>query len=183
MEEIMKHFGSLFISVILAVNLVGCAVSEDNLAQTGKGLNPTPTNSPKDISMKQDDNILSKNYSTAEKALNKAVLAKDKETIRLGLKSPIFSIKQKTVEAMTKINDKTFVPNLIEALEENQGVIAGGSEAEIMQQELNKAIISALEQLTGLQLLTSENMSADDIQRILNESREWWRTRQKEKQQ
>lgn len=179
----MKHFASLFLLVILSVNLISCAVSEDNLAQTGEGSKPTPTNSQRNISMKQDDNILSKDYSVAEKALNKAVLEKDKETIRLGLKSPIFSIKQKTAEAIAEIKDKTFVPSLIEALEKNQGVIAGGSEAEVMQQELNKAIVYALEQLTGLQLLFSENLSADDIQRILNESREWWKTYQKEKQQ
>lgn len=66
------------------------------------------------------------------------------------------------------------------ALEDNQSVMSGGTETEIMQQELNTAIVSALEQLTGLQFPSSENLSKDDIQKVVKQSREWWKAHQKE---
>ncbi|HSK74637.1 MAG TPA: hypothetical protein VK892_23255 [Pyrinomonadaceae bacterium] len=179
----MKYFAGLCLLLILCINLFSCAESQDSLAQTENVLKPTPTNSQKDMSINQEDNILSKNYSVAEKALNRAILQKDKKTLRLGLKSPIFTIKQKTVETIADISDETFIPSLIEVLEKNQGTVAGGNEVKVMQQDLNKAIVLALEQLTGLQFLFSEKLSANDIQRILNESREWWKVHQREKQQ
>lgn len=182
----MKYFASSVLLLILSINQISCAVSEYNLAQTGKELEPTPISSQKNISMKQDNSILSKDYNIAEKALNKAVLEKDKETIKLGLRSPILTIKQKTVEVIADTQDKTFVPNLIEVLEKNQSSIAGGSEARVMQQDLDKAIIFSLEQLTGLQMLpsgslsTSDRLSSDDIQQALNKSRRWWEVYQRE---
>lgn len=106
----------------------------------------------KTIPAQQNKEILSKDYKIAEKALNKAVFEKNKDTIRLGLKSPILEIRAKTVKEIGKLADETFVPNLIEALEENQGIIDGGSEIQVMQQELNKDIVSVLEKFDQLRV-------------------------------
>jgi HEAT repeat protein len=121
----------------------------------------------------QQNTILSKDYQIARKALDKAVLEKDLETIKLGLKNPILDIRKKTVEAMAKIGDETFVPNLIVALEQNQGIIAGGSEIQSLQNKLNEIIISTLEKLTKLKFNISEKLSSEDIDEVIRKSREW----------
>lgn len=135
------------------------------------------------LERQQKTSILSKNYNVAKLALNKAVLEKDKSTIRLGLKGFSLLIKRDAIQAIKQLDDKTFVPDLIKALDENQGVMSGGSETEAEQQELNKEIISALKQLTGLEFpyLTDSSTipcfsdcPSKDIQRVVKESSEWW---------
>ncbi|HMS40446.1 MAG TPA: hypothetical protein PKE69_09485 [Pyrinomonadaceae bacterium] len=139
------------------------------------------------LERQQETPILSKNYSVAKLALNKAILEKDKSTILLGLNGFSLLIKRDAVQAIKQFNDKSFVPNLIKALDENQGVMSGGSETEAEQQELNKGIILALKQLTGLEFSYLTNSStipcfsdcpSKDILRVLKESREWWKKNQ-----
>jgi HEAT repeat protein len=137
-----------------------CSVSQKGATQMQDSSKPTQTSSLADLSMEPDGEILSKEYAIAEKALVRAVLEKDKETLKLGLKSQFFPIKQKTVEAITEIEDKTFVPDLINAFQENQSIFSGGTETKIMQDSLNKAIAFALEKLTG--------SSAQDINTVSN---------------
>jgi hypothetical protein len=123
--------------------------------------------------IEQDNNILSKDYAVAEKALNKAFLEKNNNIVRLGLKNSILSIRLKTVEAIREINNETFVPSLIEALQENQILLEGGSEIQSFQEELNKTIISTLEQLTKLKFNLSNPISSKDIKEVLDKSQEW----------
>lgn len=174
----MKYSISLFWLIMLWINLSGCVVFQESTAQIKELPKTSQTNSQSNMHMEQDNKILSRDYAIAEKALDKAVSERDKKTIRLGLNSRFLPIKQKTVEVIAEIKDETFVPNLIETLGENQAVMTGGTEMQIMQDDLNKAIVFALEQLTGLQFLFLENLSSEDIQRVLKESQEWWKTHQ-----
>ena len=68
----------------------------------------------------EDNSILSCDYFTAKKALEKAIVENDKGTIRLGLKRLFsFEIKMDIVKAISQLKDKSFVPDLTDALEKN----------------------------------------------------------------
>jgi HEAT repeat protein len=128
-----------------------------------------------EVSVSQQENpILSKDHATAEKALDKAILEKDKHTIKLGLRNQSFLIRQKTVEAIGEIGDESFVPDLIRSLRGNQGIVTGGTETEVMQNDLNRAIISALEQLTKLEFEVSIPLSDEDIRKVTDKSQNWF---------
>lgn len=139
----------------------------------------------------QSNSILTKDYNIAKKALEKAVREKDLNAIRLGLKGFSFQIRKDVVEEIVKLNDKSFVPDLADALEENQGCLSGGSETEVLQKELNNLIVSAIKRLTGLEFSYFDSSSSQpcsndfppkDIQRILKESRDWWKENKKDYQ-
>lgn len=139
------------------------------------------------LMMRQEISILSKYYYLAERAFEKAVLEKDKTTLRLGLKAFSLILKAKVVREIKQFDDKSFVPDLIAALEANQGIMSGGSETTFAQNELTKEIVLALEKLTELQFSYFNNSPGDDdlfkfprmdIERILKESRNWCRTHQ-----
>ncbi len=141
------------------------------------------------LMMQQEISILSKYYYLAKKALDKAILEKDKATIQLGLGKQFLSLKKEIVEEAVKFNDKSFIPDLIKALERNQGIMSGGTETVIEQNLLNKAIVSALEKLTGLQFLyfdgsltrsSFDEFPHKDIEKILKESREWCNNQKEE---
>jgi hypothetical protein len=172
----MKWATNLFLFIVFCICLNGCSNFETSMAQTKEPLiteQPTPQKSPP---TEQDNDILSNDYTIAGKALDKAILEKDKNTIRVGLKSEFLDIRKKAVETIEEFNDETFVPNLIVVLQENQGLIGGGTETQIQQDNLNKAIISALEHLTKLEFKVSTPLSFEDIEGILKESQEWWKT-------
>jgi hypothetical protein len=141
------------------------------------------------LMMKQEISILSKYYYPAQRAFEKAVLEKDKITLRLGLKAFSLTLRSKVVIEIKQLDDKSFVPDLIVALEANQAIMSGGSETQSMQNQLNKEIVFALEKLTELQFTYfDDSPSGDsffeyprkDIERILKESRDWCRTHQLE---
>lgn len=134
--------------------------------------------------------ILSRNYRVAKWALDKAILEKDKRALRLGLKGFSLTIRNKVVLTIMEFDDKSYVSDLIKALESNQGVMSGGSETEYFQLELNKSIVNALRKLTGLKFTYFEETPKKDInfyesprkdiQKILIESREWCRKNKEE---
>jgi hypothetical protein len=166
----------LFIVTVLS-SLSGCNNFETSLVATKESdkfeqVKVTPE------SIKQTSEILSKDYTTAEKALKKAVTEKDEKTIRLGLKSPILTIRKKTVEAIAGLGDKMLVSELINTLSGNQILLDGGTETKIIQDDLDKAIISALEKLTEIKFKVSERISPEDIAEILRLSREWLKNNQ-----
>lgn len=164
----------VILAITIGITLISCNKLEQTKVQTKDSFEnkkPLPQIIP---TIKQDNEILSKDYNIAEKALSKAVKEKDKHTIRLGLKNPILTIRLKTVEAIKESDDKTFfVGDLIDALSENQLILEGGTETKIFQKELDRNIVSALEILTGLNFPRIENLSSKDIEKILKESREW----------
>jgi hypothetical protein len=122
----------------------------------------------------QEHPILSRDYKVAKQALNKAVLERDEATIRLGLKANSILLKKNVFQAIRQLYYQWFVPDLIVALEENQ-TVGKGIETQVERQELNKSIVFALKHLTGLGFSGTENLSSDDIKRILNETREWYK--------
>jgi hypothetical protein len=135
------------------------------------------------VERQQSRPILSKYYRVAKWAFDKAVLENDMATILLGLEGRSLLIRRNVVQALKQFDDKSVVPNLIKALDDNQGIMSGGSETQAEQRELNKEIISALRKLTGLEFSYLQEATtipcfhecpSKDIQRILKESREWW---------
>jgi hypothetical protein len=105
--------------------------------------------------------------------LNKALLEKDNETIRLGLKNPILTIRKKTTKAIDSINDVRFVPDLLAALQSNQSVVLGGTEMQIMQDELTSALILTLERLTKTKVKISNKPSHEEIDKVITKIHEW----------
>lgn len=143
------------------------------------------------IQCKQEDNsILSCDYLTAKKSLEKALQKNDKETIRLGLKRFLsFKVKMDIAKAIAQLEDKSFVPDLIDALEKNQGVLSGGTETDILQALLSRELIITIEKLTGLKFNLrdlprpdsvekfepSNYISSDEIQKAIKQASLWWK--------
>lgn len=173
----MTSFFYIIVSALLTISFGTSAVTKDNKisAQIQNKVQPEMQSSP------QQNPILARDYYTAKKALDEAVQKKDLTTIALGLKGFSFEIRKDVVTEIKKLDDKSFIPDLIEALEDNQGDLSGGSEVQHLQQELNNHIVSTLEQLTGLCFSYTENSSKDDIERIVKQSREWWESYKKER--
>jgi hypothetical protein len=176
----MKNVMNLCLLMMFLIILDGCSVSEEGLAQSQESSKPSQIDSQRNTPMKQDDKILSRDLSIAENALNKAILGKDKDTIKLGLKNPVFTIRQKTVEAIAELKDESFVPELVEALQENQGLIAGGSEAQIMQDDLNQSIVYAISRLTRQKFKLSNPISSQEIKEVLDKSQNWCKFHKKD---
>lgn len=167
----MKCAISLILLIIFSVGFSSCTVSQKGIAQMQDLSNTVQTNSLESLTIRPGGEILSKDYAVAEMALDKAILEKDKKTLKLGLKSQFFSIKQKTVQAITEIEDKSFVPDLISAFQENQTIFSGGTETRGMQDNLNKAIAFALEKLTSSSnqdINTASNSETDAQSEILS---------------
>jgi hypothetical protein len=141
------------------------------------------------LDRQQTTSILSSNFRVARWAFDKAVAEKDTATLRLGLQKNSLTLRLLIVKAIKQFDDRSFVPDLIQTLEENQSMMSGGSETQMAQQELRKEIIDALKHLTGLQFsyLTDESFvscfsecPSKDIQKVLQESREWWTVNKKD---
>jgi hypothetical protein len=127
----------------------------------------------------EQNNIISKDYLIAEKSLKKAVLEKDKKTLKVGLRSSFLTIRQKIVEAIIELNDKTFVADLIESLQANQIILDGGTETQIEQSELDRTIIRGLESLTKIDFKVSKELSIENIAEIIKRSQDWLEIYQK----
>lgn len=130
------------------------------------------------------NNILATDYSVAKKFLNKALVEKDLETIRLGLKGFSFQIRIDVVEAIERLKDPRFLPDLATTLEDNQGCFSGGSETDSLQRDLDQQLISAIRQLTNMKLESYESTREqscvnekyqDSIRKIVKETRDWFK--------
>ncbi|NJN47963.1 MAG: hypothetical protein HC808_17445 [Candidatus Competibacteraceae bacterium] len=122
------------------------------------------------MSNEQSTAILSADYATAERALDEGIKIEDAELIALALNNPHLEIKLRAAEALAELGDKQSIPCLRDALQENQVVYTGGSEAQALQVELNKALITALEKLSGANYGAVDPASEVDIQRVLQTS-------------
>lgn len=137
----------------------------------------------------QENLILSKDYGVARDSLQKAVAKKDKATIRLGLERNSLSFKNEVIRAIETLDDKSFVPDVIKVLEENQSITSGGTETAVEQALLSRNAIATLGKLTGLKLdlraLPDENsvekfnpsnyVSAEEVETALRQVRVWMR--------
>src|ERR1700674_2893298 len=83
------------------------------------------------------EQILSDNYSVAKGVLDENRRKKDTRLVCLSLSNASLLIKKLAAEALKEIGDKSSVSCLIEALENNQVVYTGGTETQILQQQLN----------------------------------------------
>lgn len=138
--------------------------------------------------------ILGDDYNKAEAALKQAISGKKVKIVQLGLKARSLDLKIKAAEALAKLNDKSSVPALVEALSQNQGIIGGGTETQVLQQDLNQAIILALAKLTKLEFKVSRRMAnkrfdthapifstfeSDEIEDVLDKTRKWLTSQRK----
>lgn len=156
----------LLLSITLVTVLTNCSSLNESMAQdTDKNLN-SDANSQNDL--------LSKDFSKADKALEKAIQMQDNKSIRLSLQNENLLIKKKAAVALGESKDKRSVPDLIKTLSDNQIIMNGGSEVISMQTDLNKAIVSALSRITRLNFDVSNSPSSDDISKILEQSQKWW---------
>jgi hypothetical protein len=122
--------------------------------------------------------ILEGNYEVAKQTLDEAVLSKDTSTIKIALKQrrfgPVF--QSDAVAAVEQLRSQEFVPDLVEALEKNQGIAwRGGSEIDAEQKKLSGDIVSVLSFLTGIQFPSTDNLTPQDIETILRLTHEWWK--------
>jgi hypothetical protein len=177
----MKSTTILYLIIVLCggfltacANLETSGTQSQELPKTGQtSAAKTTTPAEKANAATQDKDILSRDYKTAETALNKAVTEKNTAVVKLGLQSAILSIRLKTSEAIKELDDKAFVPSLTDALEENQSILDGGSETRVMQVDLNKSLVANLEKLTGMKFNLSEKPTFEEMQQVIKKSREW----------
>lgn len=120
-----------------------------------------------------NDDILSRDYSTAQRALSHAIAKGDRTVLRRGLKSQLFSIKLAVVTAVAETTDQTFVQTLLETLQNNQAIFSGGTETEALQNDLNFELIVALAKLTGMRLNVSRSVSRQQIKQAIQKSSSW----------
>lgn len=162
---------SLLLSLAFLFLLAGCSPLEESTAQD--------INKVSNSKMDGQNEVLSKDYLKAEKALVKAIQAEDRKTIRLGLKNENLLIKKKAVIALGEIEDKQSVPDLIQVLLENQIVMNGGNEIVAMQDDLDRSTVLALSRITELKFDISGKLSSDEVNKVLQQSQKWWETYQK----
>jgi HEAT repeat protein len=120
------------------------------------------------------ERVLSKDFAVAKEALEENKKRKNVEMIRLSLNHYSLIIKRLATEALAELGDKGSVPSLIRALENNRVTLRGGTETQVLQSELDRAIVSALEKLTGLSFSKNSVLSGGDIKQIIERSNLWW---------
>jgi hypothetical protein len=173
----MKSGISAVIVIVFLSGLLGCSNYEVTTMPSKQTHKPGTENAQNTPPISQKDDILSRDYAVAERALDRAVVEKDSETIRLGLKNPILSIKRKAALAIAETNDVTFVPFVIEALQMNQVEMLGGTETRVLQDELNMTLVTTLAKLTNLKFAVSKKPTASEIQKVIASGQEWWSKR------
>lgn len=119
------------------------------------------------MSNEQSTSIVNADFATAEQALNDGIKYGNVDLVSLALGNPHLEIKLQAAEALGKMGDKKSIPRLWDALEQNQVYYTGGSETKALQVELNKALVNALQKLTGVDYGTVNPASEADIQRVL----------------
>lgn len=170
---IMKTRHKLLIEVVLSSLSISCG----SVMSTGPDTNtstqmeqPSPLRTPR---VELNNDVLNKDYSVAEPALERAISNKDYQTMRLAMGSSLLPIKQKVVEAIGHSHDKSFVPDLIATLRNNQSVMVGGTEIQLEQDALNLAVIHDLEILTKLKFGISHDPSSKDIETVISKAKDW----------
>lgn len=121
----------------------------------------------------QSSKVLSTDFSSAEQALAESVDRRAVDQISAALDSQFLEIKLQAAEALGKIADKSAVPKLITALEDNQAYYTGGSETRALQLQLNTALVTALQKLTESDFGEVDPESMGDINQVLQTSRAW----------
>ena len=135
------------------------------------------------IEMKQEDEIkikeklLSKNFTEAKQALDSVIVRKDQFLICFALSNSDWLIRGLAGKALREVADDDSVPCLVKALENNQDILSGGSEARVSQMELNTDLVDALLRITNFRLDRRKTYEKVEINRIIQESKQWYDTR------
>jgi HEAT repeat protein len=117
--------------------------------------------------------VLSPDFVKADQALTEAIGRRDAGQVARALEHPAVDIKLKAARALGAVGDRTSVPRLADALENNQVCRAGGSEERILQNDLNAALVASLAKLTGLDF--GAPASEEDLKRVAQAARQWLR--------
>jgi uncharacterized membrane protein len=170
----MSQIKKAIVFLIVAVGLGSLLLAQESIQQR---------QSDKKVQTDRKKQISEGSYQDATEALHKAVVAKDKEAVTLAIQQrrfgPAFQID--AVRAVSQLNDKSLVPELLNALENNQGIAwRGGSEIEAEQKQLNKVIVATLEKFTGLKFSEAEHPTPEEIKIVLKVCRDWWKDHSRE---
>ena len=120
-----------------------------------------------------NERILSKDFSTAQAALEENKHNKNLQAVCLSLKHRSLIIRKLAAQALGELKAKSSIQCLIEALEQNQTALIGGTETDIEQDKLNEAIIDATEKITGLELKNKKALSRKEIRIALGKIKRW----------
>ena len=111
--------------------------------------------------------IHSKDYLTAKAAVEEASQHRNVNLVCEALAHPSLQIRLIAVGEIQKIGNSEVVQSLLDALRANQAKYTGGSETEVLQNELNSKIILELQKLTKLDL------NEKHISRVINDVEIW----------
>ena len=117
--------------------------------------------------------IRSLDFTAAKALLDGAVRDRDSRRIGLLLVHPSLILRRQAADALGQIGGKADVPELIAALEANQVVYGGGTEEQVLKEDLNGALIAALQRLTGHDLGPVDPASDAEVRRALEAARQW----------
>lgn len=131
---------------------------------------------------------LSKDSKIAEKALDQFIKQGKTDLICISLKNWNLLIKKSAAEALKNAGDPSAVPAIIRELEENQGLLRpGGSEEQMLQGEVIRILVEALEKSTGQYYGSKELGPPEDIvdspqviDEIVKKSKKWWEENKEE---
>ena len=118
--------------------------------------------------------LLSENFSEAKKALDEVVEKNNSAQTCLALSNSDWLIRSYAGKALKQITDGDSVPCLVKALEKNQDILSGGSEARVSQMELNTDLVDALNRITKLDLVTKSKYEKEDIEQISRDANQWY---------
>ncbi len=124
-----------------------------------------------------EKHLLSKKFAEAKQALDSVIVRKDPFLICLALSNPDWLIRSYAGKALKQIADDNLVPCLVKALEKNQDILSGGSEARASQVELNIDLVDILVGIAKLPLDKKEKYEKIEIERIISESKQWYENR------
>lgn len=110
-----------------------------------------------------NSDVLSDDLGIADPALSDAISDENISIIQLGLSSRFTRIRIRSANALGKLRDPAAIKSLIKALQENQGIIGGGTETQIEQAELTREILFALERITKIKFEASDRLAASDL--------------------
>ena len=122
--------------------------------------------------------------STANAALDEAILERDVNMIQIGLKSRSLFVKIRAAETLAEVGGDSSVCPLVEALEFNQGLIGGGTEVQILQNQFSQALVVTLEKLTSMKFKVSDRIadklissytpfSPEEMKEIISKTQKW----------
>jgi HEAT repeat protein len=124
---------------------------------------------------KLKERLLSKDFTVAKSALEEVIKKKHAALTCLALGNSDWLIRSSAGKALRQLASDESVPCLIDALEKNQDIISGGSEALNSQEELNTDLVNALVRITQLPLEKKKKYEKFEIEMVIRESKQWCR--------